>query len=229
MPLSTSIVVLIIIAIAAQNVAQLTASSRYCWALARDQALPFSSIIGRVSERDHIPRAAVLFLACCTLPGVALVGSVKGVVTSVALQGTGFTILFSCASPLAHFRVCHSVMPRADCVPIALLLWAGPGVLDHDGRRQFSLRGLSRPLAWLSLIAICLALVMFCFPTSYPVDETTMSWSPVVLVGVFLLSCITWVLYGNGASTHRARLPTTGLTSPSSLCRADQGRPRLFG
>ena len=82
-----------------QDVAQLTASSRFVWALARDQgalsladpadfaALPFSNVWRRVSTKHRIPRLGAALIAFVAAPALLVLAAGNSILTGLALQG----------------------------------------------------------------------------------------------------------------------------------------------
>ena len=88
-------------------------------------------------------------------------------------------------------------------IPVAALVIAGPGALETDGRVQWTLRRWIRPVSIASTLFGAFILIILSFPAGYPIRAKTFSWAPVVFAGVFILTSLSWIIYGNGASAHR--------------------------
>ena len=102
-------------------------------------------------------------------------------------------------------------------VPIVIYLTCPPDVLHIDGRNVWTLRGWSRPVAWMSIALFALCLGLMACPNSLPVTPgafmsvgaighahadllltaESWSWSPAITVAAAVLSSLTWVVYGN--------------------------------
>lgn len=134
----------------AQNIAQLLASSRFIWALARESAIPFSPFFHKISA-SHQPLNAIWIVVFISAPSLLLLGISQHIVGTILLEGAGWAIMF-----------CYGF-------PIVLYLFCSKDALSGDGRAKWTLRGWSRPLAWFSVIGSAVSLVMYCLPTGYPV------------------------------------------------------------
>ncbi|CAK7236672.1 hypothetical protein SBRCBS47491_009718 [Sporothrix bragantina] len=150
----------------------LTASRAY-WALARDHAVPLSSIFGCVNPRLGSPVEATLFVSIVTTAlGAIPLGS-----------SVGFTNL------TGSFLILNSLSYAV--VFTANLL---------EGRRHF-VRGpfhLGRYGVAINLIAVVFILmfaIFFCFPPALPFDATTMNYNCVIIAGLVFLITLWWFLH----------------------------------
>ncbi|WVR03997.1 hypothetical protein IAU60_000996 [Kwoniella sp. DSM 27419] len=174
---AVAICCLMIVVLHLQVLAQLQASSRFVFALARDNAMPFSDWVRRTnaSRNPVIANWAVVALcapfACMTLGSRSALYSVLAV-TACTMSYTGYI------------------------VPVGLYLWSGKD-LQTEGRSSFSLRRWSKPVAVIGLLYGTLLIIAQTFPGHKPVTAATMSWSPVIIVGTCLLSFVTWKCYGD--------------------------------
>jgi amino acid transporter len=130
------------------------ASSRFVWSLARDSALPFSSIVRRISTKERLPLVATVFVVAAAMPGLLLLAAHRDVVANLILQTCGFVTFFGYATPVAIY-VCGD-----------------RSVLGADGRRQWSLRKFSVPAGWISIFFVAIVLVVMSFPTAFPVTAS---------------------------------------------------------
>jgi len=91
-----------------------TTASRMTWSFARDNGLPFSRILGRVSTRTRVPVNAVLAVTfCAALLTLIYVGSATAFNDVISLTITGFYgSYFFPAALLLYHRIKGNVMPR---------------------------------------------------------------------------------------------------------------------
>ncbi|GAA5985994.1 hypothetical protein JCM11641_004894 [Rhodosporidiobolus odoratus] len=173
------ILVFVLLSFLFQCVAQLLATSRFIWALARESALPCSTFFRRLSSKSRQPTPAIWITIFIAMPALLLLGIETSIISTTLLEGAGITATAS--------YVC----------PILLYLFCDKDVLRGDGRAKWTLRGASKPLAVAAAVFLLTFIVTMCLPTGYPVTPLTTSYASVVLLGVLLLSSIAWVLYGN--------------------------------
>lgn len=143
-----------------QDVAQLLASSRFVWALARDSALPTSPYFRRLSFNSRIPVRAALGICCIVGPSMLLLAASRSIVTSLMLQGCGATLL------LAYY------------CPVLCYLFCPKGALDVDGRNEWTLRSWSKPFAYAASAYVGLIVVMMCCPNGWPVNASELRTTP---------------------------------------------------
>ncbi|CAK7219865.1 hypothetical protein SEUCBS140593_004037 [Sporothrix eucalyptigena] len=154
----------------------LTATRTY-WALARDNAVPFSSIFSRVHASLSCPVESTIF--------VSIVVSALGAIPIGS--SVGFTNL------TGSFIILNSL---SYAVPFSVNLLSGrryfvPGPF-HLGRFGFVLN-------LLAVLFIGLFAIFFCFPTAIPFDSTTMNYNCVIIVGIVILIAAWWLIH---ASKH---------------------------
>ncbi|GAA5899863.1 uncharacterized protein JCM6883_006013 [Sporobolomyces salmoneus] len=173
------VLVLVLISLVFQNVAQLLATSRFIWALARESALPFSAFFRRLSPKHKQPLPAIWVTILIAVPTLLFLAIDAHIFATTLLEGAGVTVVLSWAIPLIIYLFC----PK--------------DVLRGDGRAQWTLRQASRPLAFCAALFCSVFIIMLCLPTGYPVTSLTASYAAAVWVGVSLLSSLAWILYGN--------------------------------
>ncbi|KPV71547.1 uncharacterized protein RHOBADRAFT_56584 [Rhodotorula graminis WP1] len=176
---TTLILVLVLFSFLFQNVAQLLATSRYIWALARESALPFSTFFRRLSEKNRTPTAAIWVVWAIAFPALLLVAINVSIIATTLLEGAGITCAASYVAPLLFYLACPA------------------GVLNGDGRAKWTLRGASKVLAAPAAVFLLTFIVMMSLPTGYPVTALNASYASAILLGVLLLSSLAWVVYGN--------------------------------
>lgn len=130
-----AISVLIVFALLIQVCSQLQASSRFVFALARDNALPFSSSIRRTNSSNRPLRALWLMVILC-IPFSFLVFGSSNILFGVIGVGAGVLMSFSYVS--------SRCLQALDCsqvqmCPIILYLVAKRD-LQTEGRTSWSLR-----------------------------------------------------------------------------------------
>lgn len=153
-PLAFIILLLIVILMIFQDTAQLLASSRFMWALARDSAIPFSPYLRRLSAGSQLPIRATWTVCAIAAPCLLLIAGSRQIVTSLILSGCGSSLVLSYAIPV----VCYLACPK--------------GALDIDGRNEWTLRGASRYAAAIGTCYVTLIIIMMCCPNFYPVTSS---------------------------------------------------------
>ncbi|KAI1638797.1 amino acid transporter [Biscogniauxia mediterranea] len=195
-------------------VGTLLTNSRTYWALARDDAVPFSSVFGRVHEGLSCPVYATLFV-------------------SVVATGLGAIPLGSSSAFLAltgSFIVLTSV---SYAIPFAANMATGrkyfpPGPF-HLGRTGYAIN-------LLAVLLIAVFDIFFCFPYSLPTTVESMNYNSVILVGTVTLSGIWWLLhatrhypgpkvmqlYIHDDATAAAAEPVTAATTPNGVATSEK-------
>lgn len=151
--LAFTILVLLIILMQAQDVAQLLASSRFVWALARDSALPGSRFVRPLSAA-RIPVRATFAISTVVFLSLLLVATGKQIVTSLALQGGGASIVLAYSLPVWCYLTCPN------------------GALDVDGRNEWTLKRWSKLAAAIGGIYSLLIIIVLSWPTGYPITAS---------------------------------------------------------
>ncbi|MBW0473251.1 hypothetical protein O181_012966 [Austropuccinia psidii MF-1] len=159
-----------------QQISQFLASTRFVWALARDNAFPLAKLWRKLSKNRMPKRAAMLIVT--------------------------LTIIFSCSLGITHPNITLFVV-RSDCylpticymVPVLLYLISDKDVLYRDGRNFWTLQQWSRPLAFISFISLMLQIILGGFPLdSKEMASRAVSSGTIPLVAV--MASISWFLYG---------------------------------
>ncbi|WWC87680.1 uncharacterized protein L201_002571 [Kwoniella dendrophila CBS 6074] len=171
-----SICCLMIVVLHLQVIAQLQASSRFVFALARDNAMPFSHWIKRTNESKNPIFANWLVITLCLPFACMTLGS----------QATLYSVLAVTACTMSY---------TGYIVPVGLYLVSKKNLLT-EGRTTWSLGKASKPIAVVGFVYGLTLIIAQTFPGSRPVTAATMSWSPVIIVGTILICFVTWQSYG---------------------------------
>ncbi|KAH7146334.1 amino acid/polyamine transporter I [Dactylonectria macrodidyma] len=148
-------------------------NSRTYWALARDHAVPFSPIFGRVNESLSCPVEATLF--------VAVVASGLGAIPLGSPVGfTNLTGSFIIISTVSY------------AIPFACNMLTGR---KHFPKGPFHLGNLGIAVNGLAVLFIVLFDIFFCFPLALPFDATTMNYNSVILCGVIFITAVWWLIH----------------------------------
>jgi len=149
-------------------------NSRIYWALARDKAVPFSSIFGQVNEDLSCPVYATLLVAIfATGIGAIPLGS-----STAFLDLAGSFVILSTVSYAIPFA-CNLITRRKYMPP-------GPFWMGKAG-------------FFVNAVAVLLIIffnIFYCFPYSMPTTVESMNYNSVILVGVLALTGIWWIVYG---------------------------------
>ena len=152
-----------------------TAASRTTWALARDQAIPFSNIWAKLAG-DQVP---VMSLALLTLLQMLL-----------GLINLGSTSAFTA------FASCGVIALAAGyALPIGISLAGGRRFVSSARWRCPSVVGYVVNV--VSVVWIAFQLVLFSMPAALPVTVVSMNYASVVFVGFMFISLVYYIVYGH--------------------------------
>ncbi|KAJ9132970.1 Choline transporter [Pleurostoma richardsiae] len=148
-------------------------NSRIYWALARDNAVPFSHFFGLVNERLSCPIPATLFVAViATGLGAIPLGSLTGF-----LDLTGSFIVLSSLSYAIPFIA--NVLTRR----------------RHFPRGPFHLGRYGNAINVIAVVFIIFFDVLYCFPYGIPTTADVMNYNSVILVGTVVLTAAWWFIH----------------------------------
>ncbi|KAF2198697.1 amino acid transporter [Delitschia confertaspora ATCC 74209] len=154
----------------------LASASRQMWAFARDQGLPFSSIISKVDRRWSIPLYSIALTAIInSLLALINIGSSVAFNAIVSLLAAG---LFS------SYIVTISLMIRKRVVG------------EHIPFGPWNMGKYGFAVNVYALLYSIIAMVFSFFPPTTPVTAVSMNWSIVVYSGVVIFGLIFWVVRG---------------------------------
>lgn len=149
---TTAVLVCVLCSFLFQAVAQLLATSRYTWALARESALPWSHIVRRLSKANKLPLTAIWLIVAMSAPVLLLLTINTSIISTILLEGAGISVVLTYATP-----------------PL-LYLFCPKDALVGDGRAQWTLRRWSKPIAAVGCVFALTFMVMLCLPTGWPVN-----------------------------------------------------------
>ncbi|KAK5663525.1 hypothetical protein OQA88_3955 [Cercophora sp. LCS_1] len=148
-------------------------NSRIYWALARDNAVPFSMFFSRVNERLSCPVPATVFVA-------------------VIATGLGAIPL---GSPVAFLNLAGSFIiltTTSYAIPFAANVASGRKYFPPG---PFHLGKFGTAVNILAVLFIAMFNVFYCFPYVIPTTVETMNYNAVILMGVVAITGIWWVLH----------------------------------
>ncbi|SCZ97268.1 BZ3500_MvSof-1268-A1-R1_Chr4-2g07099 [Microbotryum saponariae] len=176
---TTVVLIFVLLSFAFQSIAQLLATSRFTWALARESALPLSPFLRKLTPKSRLPLRAIWCIVAIAFPAMLLIIVDYSIIATIILEGAGFSVMFSYT------------------VPVLIYLFLPRDALSGDGRALWTLRKWSKPAALAGTLFALIFMIMLCLPTAYPVNAISASYASAVLVLVFLLATLAWVFYGN--------------------------------
>ncbi|ROW07668.1 hypothetical protein VMCG_03366 [Cytospora schulzeri] len=148
-------------------------NSRIYWALARDNAVPFSRFFAMVSERLSCPIPATLFVAVvATGLGAIPLGS-----STAFVDLTGSFIILTTVSYAIPF-LCNVLTGRQN-FPVG----------------AFHLGKWGNAVNLTAVLFITVFNIFYCFPYALPTTAEAMNYNSVILVGVIALTASWWLLH----------------------------------
>lgn len=166
--LGTALFALIAVAQLFCGMSSITSNSRMIYAFSRDGAVPFHDVWHRL-DRGRTPRNAIILSVVCAF--ILAVPSVFEYVAYVAVTSIATIGLYI-----------------AYVLPVFLRLRAKefkPG--------PWNLGSWSAPIGIISVIWVIFIAFLFMLPTATPISLNTFNYTPVVVVGTFLIITIWWV------------------------------------
>jgi choline transport protein len=146
---------------------------RTWWALARDNAIPFSGTFSNVNLYLSCPIESTVFTGIMTTAfGAITLGSHAAFSDLVG----SFVILTTTSYALAiggHLFAGRKNLPKGP-------FWMG--------KAGFAINGIA-------VVLIVFFNIIFCFPYSLPVATPTMNYNSVILVGVTFLTTVWWFVH----------------------------------
>ncbi|KUL91742.1 hypothetical protein ZTR_01096 [Talaromyces verruculosus] len=151
-------------------------NSRIYWSLARDNAVPVSSLFGKVNESLSCPVYATLL---CVIFATGL-GAIPLGSSTAFIDLTGSFIILTTVS--------YAIPIVANMLTGQKYLPKGPFQLGRGATSQF--------VGWGAVVLIMFFNVFYCFPYSIPTTSAAMNYNSVILVGVVALTSIWWMVHG---------------------------------
>jgi len=161
----------------------LTVTARIVFAMARDGALPGSSILKVVNSKTQTPTATVIlvFLVDSLLLLLNLVNSTAFIaVTSIATIG---------------YQISYAI-------PIFMRLTYSSNTFVKG---PFNLGRFGEVTGWISVIFLSFTSLCFLFPTSYPITMQNMNYTPLILIFTLAIGIIHWNFFAKHDFTGPGR------------------------
>ena len=174
---ATVLTLIMFLILASSNVTCGATESRQMWAFARDNGMPFSRWISRISRRGgNVPLNAIwVTMAVNVVLCLINLGSsfAFNIIIGISVVGTTLTYIISIACLI-------SARFRAEPLPPA----------------RWSLVRFGLPINVFAVGFASLMLVFSLFPVSVPVDGSTMNWTVVIVGGVLIFAVMSYLVQG---------------------------------
>lgn len=149
-----------------------TANSRMLYCFARDDGVPGAGWFKAVNPRNQLPvNAVIAMVTAALLLGTSLLGS---------------TVAFSAMSSIGVIGLYISYG-----IPQLLRLTLARKTFKKG---PFHLGILSIPIGWWGIFWCCFITVIFCLPSTYPVNSQTLNYAPVAVGIVIIFSMGWWII-----------------------------------
>jgi amino acid transporter len=175
----------------ASMIAVQAAVTRSIWATARDRALPFSHMLGRLGGRERIPRNSIALTAVIAC-GALLVnlGPTRAYALLLSFTNAGFYISY--CMPLIALVVIRS-RGKWSPGPVSMGRWSGP-------------------VSWAAAIWVTFEAINIAWPRAIPGQTWWLNWGLVLMsvgLGILGLGVSAWVFRGGSeAVTLETSEPT---------------------
>lgn len=171
-----ALTIILCITVMCGNVTCVATESRQMWAFARDNGMPFSNWLARISPRYQVPMNAIwVTMFCNTVLCLINLGSnlAFNIIIGISTVGTTATYILSIGCVL-------SARWRGESLPPA----------------RWSLGKFGAPINAFALGFASLMLVFSLFPVAVPVDASSMNWTVVVVGAVIGFALVSYAVQG---------------------------------
>ncbi|OJJ48971.1 hypothetical protein ASPZODRAFT_1364363 [Penicilliopsis zonata CBS 506.65] len=151
-----------------------TWQSRLCWSFARDGGLPGSKYLARVNKQLDVP-----FISHC--------------VSSFIVGLLGLLYLGSSTAFNSMVTACITLLYVSYSTPILCLWYRGRNNIQHG---PFWLGNLGMVCNVVTLAWTVFSLIMYSFPSTYPVNAGNMNYVSAVYGIIIFIVLLDWVLRG---------------------------------
>jgi amino acid transporter len=151
------------------GMSSITSNSRMIYAFSRDGAVPFHNVWHSL-DRGRTPRNAIILAA-------------------VAAFVLAIPTVWNFAAYVAVTSIATIGLYIAYALPILLRLFSRdfkPG--------PWQLGSWSKPIGWIAVIWVVFISVLFMLPTANPITPITFNYTPVVVLGTFLIITVWWLV-----------------------------------
>jgi amino acid transporter len=150
------------------GMSSVTSNSRMIYAFSRDGAVPFHNVWHSL-DSGRTPRNAILLAVVCSfILAVPSLWSVTAYLAVTSIATIGLYIAYA--------------------LPILLRLFA-----KGFQRGPWHLGTWSKPIGWIAVIWVVFISVLFMLPTATPITTLSFNYTPVVVLGTFLIITIWWL------------------------------------
>ncbi|KIV82016.1 hypothetical protein PV11_04157 [Exophiala sideris] len=171
---ATALEVILTIIFFTAIISEWTTCSRMVWAFARDKGVPFHAYFSHIDTKKQIPvRAMFVSIIFCALYGLLYFAS-----------STAFNSIVT--SAIVFLNITYAI-------PQAIVLFRGRHILPS---RVLDLGHLGWFCNAFSPIATAAVAILLCFPPSIPVAVSSMNYTSVVMVGLFVIVILLWFVIG---------------------------------
>ncbi|KAI4373263.1 hypothetical protein MLD38_011405 [Melastoma candidum] len=171
------------------GMSSITSNSRMAYAFSRDGAMPFSSVWHKVNKNEVPIYSVWLSALICFCMALTSLGSIVAFDAMVSIATIGLYIAY--ALPIL-FRV---TLARKSFIP-------GP----------FNLGRFGILVGWIAVVWVAIITVLFSLPVAYPITSETLNYTPVAVLGLFILTTGAWVI----SARHWFTGPVTNINPDSS-------------
>lgn len=163
-------------------------TGRLVWAFARDDGMPFSSILAKTHAKLQVPANATLFTAVfCILYGLIYIGSTTAFNSFIAMSILGLNVTYA--------------IPQAVLLARRLSRLSKPSKGDILPARHFNLGPYFGPFCnTFATLWVLFYTVIFCFPTFYPTTVDTMNYVSIVVAASGIWIALVWWVGGKRKS-----------------------------
>ena len=153
----------------------LVTAGRLTFSFSRDGGLPFSAFFAKVATNQKAPVNATMGCSVLiSLYGLVYIGSTTAFSSFINMATLALNVSYVIPQGIVLFRGRESVFPKYP-FPFRLGRFVGPAC------NFFS-------VAWMLLMT-----VLACFPSALPTTSQSMNYVSVVVCGIVLLICLTWL------------------------------------
>lgn len=168
-------VTILIVTLTSSAISEVATASRQLWSFARDNGLPFSSVLSYVTPGWNIPLNAVM---------VSLVVTIL-----LSLINIGSTVALNAIISLTITSLVSSYMITISCVLLKRLRREGLPA------RRWSLGRFGLAINLGALLFLMPIFVFAFFPLATPTEASTMNWSIVIFGGIIIFATCYYVAY----------------------------------
>ncbi|KAE8349947.1 amino acid transporter [Aspergillus coremiiformis] len=169
-------VVIILLLMIMITISSLASASRQTFAFARDNGLPFASLIGAVHSTLHIPMNSIIGTCFFSM--------------AMSLINIGSTVAFNAMVSLSTVALMATYLISITCL-VLRRVYRNPPLPPC----RWSLGRLGMPINLLAMVYAIWAFFWCFWPNSYDVSAENFNWAAVLFVGVMGISTVMYWLH----------------------------------